>query len=89
MCVELQRDLAWEDQQLAIGSLVTARWAHCGYNYKAKGIILRLERDKAEVRLLAPIGHSKERPGFQVLSIPRYSNPMEWRTTRCLRLEKE
>jgi hypothetical protein len=88
MATELLHDLAREDQQLTVGSSVTVHWTHCGYSYKAKGVILRLERHTAEVRLLSPIGHSKDRPGFKTLSIPRFANSMEWHSSRCLRLER-
>lgn len=84
---ELDQDLAREDQQLAVGSRVTVHWTHCGFRYQGQGIILRLERHHAEVRLLTPVGHSKDRPGFRTLSIPRYPNSMEWSSRRCLRLE--
>lgn len=88
MQIELNRDLDREDQQLAVGSLVTVHWTHCGYRYQGKGIILRLERHHAEVRLLTPVAHSKDRPGFRNLSIPRYPNSMEWSPRCCLHLEQ-
>ena len=88
MGLEVLSDLFIEDQQLVIGSRVRVHWSDCGYSYAAQGIIIRLERQNAEVQLLSPLGHSKDRPSFQTLSIPRVTNSMEWSSSRCLRLEK-
>lgn len=85
---DLPADLAREDQQLKVGSRVIACWSRDGFCYRRPAVVVRLESDRAEVRLLTPVAETRERPAQRILSLPRFRNFMEWNLGHCLRLER-
>jgi len=85
---DLPADLSREDQQLRVGSRVIACWSRDGFSYRGPAVVVRLEPLRAEVRLLAPLAGSRDRPRLRTLTLPRYSNFMEWSSGCCLRLER-
>lgn len=60
------------EKNVKMGEVVTIRWTSCGYNFKGKGIVHKINRESFRVALLeevlTPLG---KYPTGQVLKAPR------------------
>lgn len=78
-----------EDKRLRTGKLVNVYWSKAGFNYRARGRIVKLQSSTVTVILAEKVGRGEGYAAGSKVTVSRVVDAANWSSRNCVRLLPE